>query len=214
MSDIDRTLLTAIANATAANADFYVTQAEGIPLIQHNPPLIAVDSSKPDPADATKRAAQITDAGKEYLGSQNATKPIKSYELLSGIELPKVKRGAGGGGGAPSKYHFDDMAVGQFFFVGNSEVKNHDAVKTVGSAVGAANQKYAEPTGETEHKRRVKRDNKNRAVKDASGANVYEEVDLPVKKQTRKFVARRVEGGKVYGTWTAPEDGAVVSRTA
>lgn len=215
MSDIDRTVLTAIANATSANADFYVSQAEGLPLVQHNPPLITVDAAVRDPSDNTKVAARITEAGVAFLGSQNATKPVSAYSVSTvAIEIPKPKRGGGGGGGgAPTKYPFDTMDVGTHFFVADTDAKKGDAVKQIGSAVGAANQRYSVETGETHSVTRAKRDNKNKAVLDAAGAKVMETVTLPIKNATKKFVVRRVEAGVKYGEYVAEGNGAVVIRT-
>lgn len=217
---MDVTVLRSIANASAANADFYVSAAEGKPLLQHQPALIAVDPAKNDPNDPTKIAARITADGVSYLQEQTGastehTKPVSAYSVeTAGFVAPKVKRG-GGGRGAPSKYQFDTMEVGAFFFVPNTDVKDGDAVKTVGSAVGAANQKYAEPTGEMKTVTRAKRDSKNKAIKDpVTGEIEKETVTIPVKKAARHYKVSRVESGKTYGSWTAPADGAVVSRAA
>jgi hypothetical protein len=214
---MDMTVLRAISNATAAGSMFYVSAAEGKPLVQKS--YIEVDSSQTDPSDSTKIAARITAAGQEALtaaGQSNEhTKPVSAYSVeTGGFVAPKVKRGGGGGKGAPSKYNFDTMEVGAFFFVPNTDVKGNDAVKTVGSAVGAANQKYSEPTGETKEVTRAKRDEKNRAIKGADGKNVTETVTVDVKRLLRHYKVSRVENGKQYGSWTAPADGAVVFREA
>jgi hypothetical protein len=216
---MDIKVIRAISNATAANANFYVSAAEGKPLVSHTPPLIAVDSTQTDPSDSTKIAARITPEGVEYLAQHgqdtSTTKPVSAYAVESnGFEAPKAKRGGGGRHAGPSKYNFDTMDVNAFFFVPNSDVKGSDAVKTVGSAVGAANQKYSEPTGEKKEVTRAKRDAKNRAIKNSDGSNQTETVTLDVKKSLRHFKVSRVEAGKVYGAFTAPADGAVVYRAS
>lgn len=218
MSGINTNLLRAIANATAAGTVVYLSQADALPLMQHQPPLIAVDSNQADPSDPNKRAARVTEAGVEYLNAQS--QPVKhtsTFAVQSGIVLPKRQRKAGGGGGAPSKYPFETMGAGDFFFVANTDVDSGDAVKTMSSAVGSANQRFAEDVienGEVKTKTvtRAKRDEKRRAIKGDDGKNVMETVTIPVKNFTRKFVVHPVEGGKVYGPFTAPADGAVVTR--
>lgn len=211
-------LLRAIANATAANTVVYVSREDGLPLIQHNPPLITVNTSKVDPEDNTKVGAQITADGAKLLEqhtghTQAHTKSVSAYSVGTGLELPKVKRGGGGGGGAPSKYPFETMGVGEFFFVPNTDTKNGNALKTVGSAVGSANQRFMEETGEHREVTRAKRGKDHKTVKDHHGNNVMETVTLPVKKETKKFTIRAVEAGKSYGNFEAPADGAVVLRT-
>jgi len=209
-------LLRAIADATAANTVVYVSQADAVPFMQHTPPLIAVDPNAADPTDATKRAARITEDGAKYLAQLNAAPaaPVASqFSVLSGgFVRPKVKRGGGFGKGAPTKYPFDTMEAGQFFFVADSAVTSGDAHKTMNSAVGSANQRYSEDTAETKTVTRAKRDEHNKAIKGPDGKNVKETVTIPVKKFTRKFVVTPVEAGKTYGDFTAPAKGAVVSR--
>lgn len=212
-------LLRSIANATAANSVVYVSQADGLPLVQEK--LISVDPATRDPNDATKIAAHITEAGVNYL-NKNAghtqQKPIAASTTFTvesgGLELPKIKRGfgKGGGGGAPTKYPFETMQVNDHFFVPNTEVSKGNAYKTMGSAVGSANQRFAVGTGEHETVKRTKRGSDHKAIKGPDGKNVMEEVTIEKKKFTKKFVVRAVEGGKTYGSWSAPADGAVVMR--
>ena len=112
-----------------------------------------------------------------------------------GIELPKVERGfkkGVGGGGRDAKYPFETMEVGDFFFVANSAVKNSDAVKTLGSAAGSANQRFAVGTGEKEIVQRAKRGSDHKAVKGADGKNIMETVEVQKKNFTKRFVVRPV----------------------
>ncbi len=216
---MDLNVLKAIANANAAGAVFYVSQAEGMPLVQNSPPLITVDPSQRDPNDAGKVAATLTVDGAKAVTeaghSDEHTKPMATYAVQSGgLELPKVKRGfgKGGGGGAPVKYPFETMNIGDYFFVANADVAKGDAFKTMGSAVGSANQRFAEPTGQEKTVTRAKRGPDNKAIKGPDGKNMMETVTLPEKRQTKHFVVRAVEAGKTYGAFTAPSDGAVVAR--
>lgn len=204
-------LLRAIANASAANTAVYVSATDGVPLLKAG--LINVDQNNKDPQDANKVAAHVTDAGVKYLTEHNGHvqhKPM--FSVQSGIELPKTQRRGGGGGGAPTKYPFDGMEIGHFFFVANTAVDKGDAFKTLSSAVGSANQRYAVETGEHKTVNRAKRGPGNKAIKGADGKNVMESATTAVKKMTRKFVVRAVKAGVEYGSFTAPADGAVVAR--
>lgn len=213
-------LLKAVANATAANALVYLSQADAMPLMQHN--LITIDPNVADPNDASKRAAKVTDDGVKYLASGGVEQEKTSqFSVLSGgFERPKSKRVGGFGKGAPPKYPFDTMAVGDFFFVADSAVSSGDAVKTMASAVGSANQRYAEDVKDengnikTKTVTRAKRGEDRKAIKGPDGKNVTETVTVNEKHFTRKFVVSPVEANKTYGNFTAPANGAVVSRSA
>lgn len=216
---MDTTLLKKIADAQAAGQPFYVSQAEGLPLVQNNPPLIVVDGTKSDPNDNTKIAAQVTADGAKLLtappvaaGNGATHAASTAFTVQSGFVPPKIKRGGGFGAGAPTKYPFETMDVGGFFFVANTDVSKGDAMKTLSSAVGSANERFKEDTGQTETKTRAKRGKDHKTVKDETGKNVMETVTLPVRKSTRKFGVRAVEAGKVYGQFTAPSNGAVAYR--
>lgn len=224
MSGINLAILRAIANANAANTVIYVSPAEGMDLVKHDPPLISVDGSNKDPNDANKIAATITEAGGKYLAdagqSNEHTKPVAQYSVQSGgLELPKITRQGGFGGGAPTKYPFETMNVGDFFFVANTDVAKGDAVKTMGSAAGSANQRFAEDiviNGEiqTHQVTRAKRGPDHKSVEGPDGKKVMETVTVNKKRFTKKFVVRPVKAGVKYGEWTAPADGAVVARVA
>jgi len=82
-----------------------------------------------------------------------------------------------------------------------------------GSTVSAQNDKYSEPTGEMKTVTRAVRDPATKKAKvGADGKKETETVQLPVKKYLRKFTIRPVEGGKNYGAWQAPADGALIAR--
>lgn len=212
-------LLKAIANATAANTVVYLSQSDALPLMQHQPALITVNPNVADPNDASKRAATITDDGVKFLAGDHE-KPVSQFKVLSGgFVRPKIKRGGGFGKGAPAKYPFDTLEVGQFFFVANSATSSHNAVKTMNSAVGSANQRFAvdvvDENGNIKTKvvTRAKRGPDNKSIKGEDGKNVTETVTVNEKRFTRKFVVSPVEAGKKYGDFEAPADGAVVSRS-
>src|ERR1700691_5958085 len=112
------------------------------------------------------------------------------------------------------------MEVNDFFFVANSAVSKGDAVKTLGSAAGSANQRFAKPVlgadskPEMETVQRAKRGPDHKAIKGDDGKNVMETVTIEKKEFTKKFVVRPVKANVEYGNFTAPADGAVVARTA
>ena len=210
---INKTLLKAIAAATASGNDYYVTQAEGEPLLNHTPPLIVVNF---DMKQDNKVASRITEAGIVMVGgssgvtAQASTAPVagSGFSIMKGVELPASRRGVGLHGGAPKKYPFEQMEVGDSFFVPVSE-DTPNPLKTLGSTVSSANMRYATETGETREKTRVKRGKDRKAVVE-NGEKVMETVTLPVYEFTRKFEIRGIEAGKKYGTWTAPESGALL----
>lgn len=211
-SVINRALLAMIAAASAANNIYYVTQADGVPLLQAG--LIEVDETN---LQDGKAASRITVAGVNYLNggdtmntaTQSAASP---YGVIKGAQLPPSKRGFGlRGGGAPKLYPFETMEVGDSFFVEVS-AKHPNPVKTLGSTVSSANLRYAETVGEKEVVRN-KRGKKNKLVLDAAGQPIPETVKVPVHKYTRRFSIRPVEAGKQYGEWTAPAAGALIART-
>lgn len=220
---INITVLRSIANANAAGTVIYVSPAEGVDLVRHVPPLITVDGNNKDPQDANKIAATITEDGGKYLAAHSEsnaehTKPGAQYSVQSGgLELPKITRQGGFGGGAPTKYPFETMNVGDHFFVANTDVAKGDAVKTMGSAAGSANQRFAEDIVvdgviQTHTVTRAKRGSDHKSVKGPDGKNVMETVTVNKKRFTKKFVVRPVKAGVTYGSWTAPADGAVVAR--
>lgn len=215
-SAVDPKMAVLMAIANDPNGFQYVSQAEGGPLVADS--LIEVNTTMLDPNDNTKAAARLTDAGRAYI-TANGTAPIAAsepvaeasgYEILTNAVPPISQRG-NKGGGAKTQYPFDKMEVGNSFFVPVSD-KHTDPAKTLASTVSAANNRYSEDTGEKKSVTRAKRGPKNKAVRDAAGEKVKETVEISVKKQTRKFILRKIEAGKKYGDWTAPADGALISR--
>ena len=193
----------------------HVTQAEAVEAgLQHNPPLVEVNTSPAAIVDG-KAPIRLTDAGHAHVGN-GAAAPAASngsgFALITGAELPASKRrGGGGGSGAPQKYPFDEMEVGQSFFVAADE-KHPDPVKSLGSTISSANMRYAEETGETKVVERTKRGPGNKAVVGPDGKNVRETKTVDVYKPTRKFNIRPVEAGVSYGQWVAPANGALIAR--
>jgi hypothetical protein len=204
-------LLTAIGGGQVS----YISQADALPLINHNPALIEVNTA-PEAIVEGKAPVRLSEAGVAYVAANvpavagNGSDTAK-YQVIDGVVLPPSKRG-GGRGGAPVQYPFDGLEVGQSFFVPVS-AKHPNPVKTLGSTVSSANMRFSVETGEMKTVERTKRGKKNKAELDAQGNKIKETVTVAVRKQTRKFTIRAIEAGKVYGTWTAEYNGALIQRT-
>jgi hypothetical protein len=217
-TSIDTALLQKVVAATDAGQLIYLSQAEGGAFVQHNPPLIEVNTGILDPNDSTKAAVRATQAAKDYLAAQagsaeqtNGEAP--KYAIITNAVLPEArKRGNVAGSGAPTKYPFADMPVGASFFSADSEHKNGNALKALGSTISSQNRKHGEETGETKTVKRAKLGPDKKPVL-VDGKKVTETVTLPVLKYNRKFTIRPVVGGQKYGEWVAPANGALIART-
>ena len=100
-----------------------------------------------------------------------ASTVASSFAIEDNVPLPTASgRGRGG-----NTYPFDALNVGQSFFVPNSEDKPN-AAKSLASTVSSATARYAE------------------VVEGQFKANKKGE-QVPVTRETRKFVVRSVEGG-------------------
>lgn len=216
LTKVQANLLAAIADATKKNEVFYVGKSEDVIKLV-NEKLIEVNPEMQN--DKQEAASRATAAGVELVSK--STKPAASapvatpstFAIIDGAVPPPSKRGAGSGG-APAKYPFAALGIGQSFFVKDTEVTSGDAMKSLQSSVAAANAEYSEPTGEQETVTRTKRGEGNKAVLDEAGNKVKETVTRDKRKATRKFIVRDIEGGKAYGGWTAPENGALITRVA
>lgn len=186
-----------------------VTEEVGKPLIAQG--LITVN----EPLDVVDNMAAVTltqkgvDGMPKQAATPGATAP-SNYAIIDGVELPPSRRGAGRVAGPP-KYPFADLAPGKSFFLADADAKGN-ALKTLGSAVSNATNKYRVDTGKTEQVERTKRDGKKAAV-DAAGNKIKEVATVPVYEYPRKFTARGVKAGQKLGNWVAPADGAIVQRT-
>ncbi len=211
-TNIDRVLLANIAQEKVQ----FVSKSEGEALLMHVPPLIEVNLAMTDPTDVTKVRCRITSAGASFLTNHvnplnevKETPVVSNFGIIDGAVLPVSKRG-GGGGGAPIKYPFDQLQVGQSFFV-PATAKLPNPLKTLGSTISSANIRYADKIGEKEVTR-AKRGEKNKLVLDANGQKIMETKTVPEYKFNRKFSIRGVEAGKSYGNWTAEASGALIQR--
>lgn len=217
---IDKVFLKQVVDATAAGTLIYVGQVMGQPMLAHVPPLIEINPAIANPADATQVACRSLPAANDYLAANaapagEAESPKHTYTILKNVAIPAAKRrGNPSGNGAPEKYPFASMELNDTFFSPNSDHKKGDAVKALGSTISSQNKKYSTPTGAEKTVTRAVRDkHTHKAVLDAAGKKVTETVQLPVLDYSRKFTIRPVEKGVAYGSWTAPENGALIART-
>lgn len=219
----DKQLLAKIVEITQSGNHIMLTQEEAIPLQSHNPPLIELnfDIREGDKAAARATAEGIAMVGKsevQVIGKSDvgmisaaALTGGSAFSIMKGVELPASRRGQGLRGGRTNKYPFDQMEIGDSFFVPVSE-DMPEPLKTLGSTVSSANMRYAEETGETKQVTRAKRGKDRKAVFE-NGQKVTETVEIPVYNFTRKYEIRGVKNGVAYGNWTAPSDGVLIART-
>lgn len=205
---VNMELLAAIGSGTVS----HVSQDEAMSVgLQHDPALVEVNTTQIVDGKAAVRLSAAGVAMVTNGSAQPSGAPVASgFAIISNAALPASKRGNRVGGGAPKKYPFDQLEVGQTFFVAATD--SYDPVKKLGSTVSSANMRYAVETGEQKQVERTQRGPGNKAVKDAAGNNVRETVVRPVLKQTRKFSLRPVTAGEKYGEWVAPSNGALIGR--
>ena len=189
----------ATAVAVIGLAEIVAAGANGLftPAAVHGP-LVEAGLVEINPAmvnEAGEIATRATQAGIESLDSgaivvDNATteansetaatgktKKVKTmFQIEDNVPVPAISgRGSGG-----NMYPFEAMAVGQSFFVPNSESKPN-AAKSLASTVSSATARYAVP-----------------AEDGSTKTNKKGEV-VPVMVETRKFVVRSVEEDGVKG---------------
>lgn len=209
-SVVNLTLLAAINSGAVTR----VSQADGVPLVNNNPPLITVDTT--NVVDGLALCA-ITDAGKAQLNGSTkaavAASDTPIYAVISGFVPPvKVRKAGGrGGSGAPTIYPWATMVLGQSFFVGVSQ--KPDPVKSLTSAVSSANMKYSEEVGEPKLHTRSKRGPGNKTIIGADGKPERETLMRRDRQAVKKFELSAVTKGTKYGDWEAPEDGVMVWRS-
>lgn len=149
--------------------------------------LVAEGLVELNPAGPNDKGETLTRATQKGIDSMNtasntgtaaaSTSAVSSgFAIDDGIALPTI---SGRGRAGATVYPFDKLAVGQSFFVPNSEDKPN-AAKSLASTVSSATARYAEPVeGET----RI----------DRKGNSVQ------AMKATRQFVVRSVEENGVAG---------------
>lgn len=176
-------LLEAIFSATNAGSYEFASGKDQKALLDAG--LVEANAAITNEAGAT--ATRTTDAGNAYINDlyanggqaeQEAAKPATAstgFTIAANVEIPTTTRTRT----AKSQYPFDDLAVGQSFFVPASEDKPNP-VKTMASSVTGANERHSYLIdGEFELNR--------------NGEQV------PKKGYHRRFVVRKVEDGAPWG---------------
>ena len=177
-----------LAEIVAAGANgMFVPESVYAPLVEAG--LVEINPAMTD--DNGNVATRATQAGIESLDSgatvgNNATfeatsataetgktEKVKTmFKIEDDIPVPTISgRGRGG-----NVYPFDQLEVGQSFFVANSEDKPN-AAKSLASTVSSATARFAVPSEDGATKTNKKGET------------------VPVMVETRKFVVRSVEGG-------------------
>lgn len=138
-----------------------------------------IDSLQPN-GDNTSEASEASEASanSETAATETGkTQKVKTmFKIENSIPVPTISgRGRGG-----NVYPFDELEVGQSFFVPNSEDKPN-AAKSLASTVSSATARYAVPSEDG-----------------ATKINKAGET-VPVMVETRKFVVRSVEEDGVKG---------------
>lgn len=141
----------------------------------------ATDAGLAHPSVATE-GGESTDTtnGNEAENEANAAVAAQVVSgVISGIEMPSVKRSGGGGRRPqPEKYEFSKMEIGHSFFVADKD--DVPATKTLASTVSGANERYSEVV---EGQTRLNRNKK----------------EVPVRRALRRFVVRAVADGAPWG---------------
>lgn len=200
-----------LAALSAIIASGTVTSDVGKPLVRDG--LIEVH---PDDMAGNVEPARAKLTQKGIDGMPKAPAPAgavstpSNFAIIDGVVLPPSKRGAGRVAGPP-KYPFADLLPGKSFFVPVSEAVPNP-LKTLGSAVVNATNKYRVDTGKTEEVERTVREGK-KAKLDATGNKIKEKATVPVYEYPRKFAIRAVKAGDQLGSWKAEADGVIISRT-
>lgn len=140
----------------------------------------ATDAGLAHPSVATE-ATDLQTTGTETENAANAAVAAQVVSgVISGIEMPSVKRSGGGGRRPqPEKYEFSKMEEGHSFFVADKE-DGTPATKTLASTVSGANERYSEVV---EGQTRLNRNKK----------------EVPVRRSLRRFVVRAVPDGAPWG---------------
>lgn len=147
---------------------------------------------------ATAKGIETVNASSNS-ATQAASAPAKPIFAIEKASLPAIS-GRGRAGGSEI-YPFDQMEVGDSFFVPNSDDKEN-AAKSLASTVSSATKRYAEV---------IPGEFKTIKGKDKDGNETSKQI--PALKETRKFVVRsRTADAEAKEGFTHGKDGARVYR--
>lgn len=216
LAGLNVALFGSIVTATRAGSVVYISQADGLPLMNAVPPLITVNTTQLDAngnaaAQATPEGLAAFDSytasqanpNANQSGSANATAGKTAFNIVMAA-IPTVTRG-GGRGGVP-KYPFDDMPApdangnaASFFVPATAEQPN--PAKSLASTASSATKKYAvkDATTPTIQVERGKRGPDGKVLKGADGKIIKETVTVDNLIPTRVFTTRAVKDGTPWG---------------
>ena len=165
--------LAEIVAATNAGSFVMTSPAVHNPLIEAG--LVEINPEITNEAGEIATRAIIKPTETETQTAMTEEQPTQTsfaFELESNVPMPSIV----GRGRTSTTYPFEQMEVGQSFFVANTEAKPN-AAKSMASTVSSATARFAVPKVPAETK-----------------ANKAGE-QVPVMVNTRQFVVRSVEGG-------------------
>lgn len=190
-------LMVSLVAATLSDAQCLYVQGADVEALkkagyaEQNPEMVNADgvATRATPAGIEAFPVGMTESG--AVAGSGAVATSKPSFAIAEIPMPGHKRT--GGGRTGSSYPFDDLAVGQAFFVA-ATAERPDPARQLGSTVTGANERHSEVIeGET----RVNRKGR----------------EVPVTRPLRKFEIRALEDGAAFGPEFAGVKGAGIWRT-
>ena len=146
---------------------------------------------------------RATEAGRAFDAGGELAEPapvrVSGFAMVSGFQIPTKRRRAA----KATVYPFDDLAVGNAFFV-PATAERPEPAKSMQSTVASANARYTEPTGNKVMKKRREfaHDESGKIAIGEDGkrivANVFEE-EVDETRQVREFGVTAVEDGAEAG---------------
>lgn len=175
----------------------YMTPEEGQDLAAKG--FISVLANEIDPNRPGAYRVMLTAAGLAQCETQPAQPKVKpTFEIETGVVLPAIKRGGGGGArNRESSYPFDKMEVGHSFHVAVTE-QDKEPWSKLSSSVNAANKRseveVVPQVIETTQVKKIIKDTAGNNVLDAFGKKTYSIVAVTGPKMiaTKKFRACKV----------------------
>lgn len=197
--------------------------------------------TNPEISEGDKIAVRATDAGVAAFNAANAPVGSANEGTTETVNTPATGATAAAaatafvvgtgfvpsavrGGKGRNLYDFESLETGGFIFVPKTADKPNPA-KSLASTVSSATARFAvpkldgnnQPVTKTVKVKDYQKDGEGKIAKDAEGKRIVvgeHEETKPEMVETRKFGVQSVEKGKVYGSFTAPDDGAVIYRSA
>lgn len=169
--------------------------------VEINPALVDAEGNVATRATQKGIETVNTPANTDQAAALQTPAPKSAFVIEDGIDVPTIS----GRGRTGTTYPFEQLAVGQSFFVPNDEKKTN-AAKSLASTVSSATARYAveakdgagNTITETVKVKTFKKGEDGKNAKDENGKPIVESETTetrPKMIETRKFVVRSVEGG-------------------